>query len=206
MPNERSSARPCVPFACFPHLLEYQARRIPDSPAILAPGRPPLIYSRLYEHVEKLGRALRGMGIGRRDRVVVALPNGPELAVTILTVSANAVCAPLNRALGIEELAGYFADLRPRALITQAGINSHARRAALSRGIPVIELLIASEAEAGLFTISGDQGSAPSVEPVSGATRPCCCPHQARRRGPKLCSRATPASAYRPTRIVRHWH
>jgi len=115
MPNERSlDARPCVPFSCLPHLLEHQAQRIPDSPAILAPGRAPLIYSRLYQHVEKLGRALRGMGIGRRDRIVVVLPNGPELAVTILTVSASAVCAPLNPAFGIEELVGYFADLRPR--------------------------------------------------------------------------------------------
>jgi acyl-coenzyme A synthetase/AMP-(fatty) acid ligase len=170
MPNERSlDARPCVPFSCLPHLLEHQAQRIPDSPAILAPGRAPLIYSRLYQHVEKLGRALRGMGIGRRDRIVVVLPNGPELAVTILTVSASAVCAPLNPAFGIEELVGYFADLRPRALIAQAGIESHARRAALSRGIPIIELLIASEAEAGLFTISGDQGSAPSEDPVSAS-------------------------------------
>ena len=137
MPNERSlDARPCVPFSCLPHLLEHQAQRIPDSPAIPAPGRAPLIYSRLYQHVEKLGRALRGMGISRRDRIVVVLPNGPELAVTILTVSASAVCAPLNPAFGIEELVGYFADLCPRALIAQAGIESHARRAALSRGTP----------------------------------------------------------------------
>jgi acyl-CoA synthetase (AMP-forming)/AMP-acid ligase II len=81
MPNERSlDARPCVPFSCLPHLLEHQAQRIPDSPAILAPGRAPLIYSRLYQHVEKLGRALRGMGIGRRDRTARRLQrNGPSI-------------------------------------------------------------------------------------------------------------------------------
>jgi acyl-CoA synthetase (AMP-forming)/AMP-acid ligase II len=187
MPNERSlDGRPCVPFSCLPHLLEYQARRIPDSPAILAPGRAPLIYSRLYEHVEKLGRALRGMGIGRRDRIVVVLPNGPELAVTILAVSANAVCAPLNPAFAIEELAGYFADLRPRALVTQAGIESHARRAALSRGIPIIELLIASEAEAGLFTISGDQGSAPFEDPVSASDTAVLLPTSGTTSRPKI--------------------
>ncbi len=187
MPNERSlDARPCVPFSCLPHLLEHQAQRIPDSPAILAPGRAPLIYSRLYQHVEKLGRALRGMGIGRSDRIVVVLPNGPELAVTILTVSASAVCAPLNPAFGIEELVGYFADLRPRALIAQAGIESHARRAALSRGIPIIELLIASEAEAGLFTISGDQGSAPSEDPVSASDTAVLLPTSGTTSRPKI--------------------
>jgi len=55
MPNERSfGPRPSVPFLCPPHLLEHQARRIPDAPAILAPGRAPLTYGRLYQHIEEL--------------------------------------------------------------------------------------------------------------------------------------------------------
>ena len=103
-----------------------------------------------------MGRTLRAMGIGRRDRVAVVLPNGPEMAVAILTVAASATCAPLNPAYGAEELDRYFADLRPRALITQAGIDSPARRVALSRGIRVIELSTAFDAEAGLFTLTGD--------------------------------------------------
>ncbi len=141
MPAERSvDPRPSVPFSCLPHLLEHQAKRIPDAPAILAPGRAPLTYGRLYQHIDKMGRTLRAMGIGRRDRIAVVLPNGPEMAVAILTVAASAACAPMNPAYGAEELDRYFADLRPRALITQAGINSPARRVALSRGIRVIEL------------------------------------------------------------------
>src|SRR5262249_37043723 len=80
----------CVPFSCLPHLLEHQAQRIPDSPTILAPGRAPLIYSRLYQHVEKLGRALRGMGIGRRDRTARRLQrNGPSI---IAAESVDKVC------------------------------------------------------------------------------------------------------------------
>ena len=168
MPTEHSTdPRPSVPFSCLPHLLEHQAKRIPDAPAILAPGRAPLTYGRLYQHVDKMGRALRAMGIGRRDRVAVVLPNGPEMAVAILAVAASAACAPLNPAYGAEELDRYFADLRPRALITQAGIDSPARRVALSRGVRVIELSTAFDAEAGLFTLTGDQGGAPSDEPVS---------------------------------------
>ena len=120
--------RPSAPFLCLPHLLEYQAKRIPDAPAILAPGRTALTYGRLYQHIDKMGRALRAAGIGRRDRLAVMLPNGPELAVAILTVEACAVCAPLNPAYGAEELDRYFADLQPRAMIIQAGIDSPARR------------------------------------------------------------------------------
>jgi acyl-CoA synthetase (AMP-forming)/AMP-acid ligase II len=159
--------RRTIPFSCLPHLLEYQAKRIPDAPAILARGRVPLTYSHLYQHIEQTGHTLRAMGIGRHDRVVVVLPNGPEMAVAILAAAASAVCAPINSAYQAEELDRYFAHLRPRALITQAGIDSPARRVALSRGVRVIELSAASDAQAGVFTLTGDREDAPSDEVVS---------------------------------------
>jgi acyl-CoA synthetase (AMP-forming)/AMP-acid ligase II/acyl carrier protein len=175
-----------MPFSCLPHLLEYQARRIPDAPAIFAPGRAPLTYGRLYQHIYETERRLRAMGIGRHDRIAVVLPNGPELALVILTVAASAVCAPLNPAFGMEELGRYFADLHPRALITQAGIDSPARRAALSRGILVIELSTAFDAEAGLFTLTGDQESAPSDEPVSPSDTAVLLPTSGTTSRPKI--------------------
>jgi acyl-CoA synthetase (AMP-forming)/AMP-acid ligase II len=167
MPTERSVPRPSTPFLCLPHLLRHQAGRIPDAPAILANGRAPLSYARLYQHIEAMGHALRTMGIGRRDRIAVALPNGPELPVAILAVTASAVCAPVNPALAVDELERYFADLGPRAVIAPAGVDSPARRAALSRGIHIIELSIASDAEAGLFSLAGNEGDAPSDVPAS---------------------------------------
>jgi len=158
-----------VPFQCLGHLLEHQASRIPDAPAILAPGRAPLNYRRLYQHIYEMERNLRAMGICRHDRIAVALPNGPELAVAIITIAASATCAPLNPAYGIDELDIYFADLNPRALITQAGSQSSARRVALSRGVRVLELSIASDPPAGLFTLAGGQGHPSSATPVSAS-------------------------------------
>jgi len=170
MPTEQFfGPRPSVPFLCLPHLLEHQASRIPDAPAILAPGRAPLSYRRLHQHVESMGRTLRTMGIGRGDRVAVILPNGPEMAVAILSLAASATCVPMNPAYGTEELDRYFAALAPRALITQAGIDSPARRAAVSRGVRVIELSAASDAEAGLFALAGDDMRASSGGPVQPA-------------------------------------
>jgi acyl-CoA synthetase (AMP-forming)/AMP-acid ligase II/acyl carrier protein len=167
MPNQHSSeARPCVPFSCLPHLLEHQAKRIPDAPAILAPGREPLTYGALHRHLHETEQALRSMGVGRHDRVAVVLPNGPELAVTILAVAATATCAPANPAYAVEELDRYFADLRPRALITQAGIESAARRVALARGIRLIELSVSARTPAGLFMLAGKHSDAASDEPV----------------------------------------
>lgn len=170
MPAERfAHTRPSVPFSCLARLFEYHAEHTPEAPAILAPGRAPLTYGRLYQHIDGMRRALRAMGIGHRDRIVVVLPNGPEMAVAVFGVAAIGACAPLNPAYGSEELDRYLADLRPRALITLAGLDSPARRAALSHGIRVIELSTASHAEAGLFALREDQGSAPSGEPVRGA-------------------------------------
>src|SRR5438552_15481252 len=124
MPATRSAdSGPDVPFLCLPHLLEHQSKRTPDAPAMLAPGRVPLTYRCLYQHIDTMGRTLRAMGIGRHDRIAVVLPNGPETAVAILTVAASAVCAPMNPAYGIEEFDRYFAALRPHALMTQAGID-----------------------------------------------------------------------------------
>ena len=159
--------RPSAPFSSLPQLLEHQANRIPDVPAILAPGRAPLTYGRLYEHILETGRALRAMGIGRHDRIAVVLPNGPEMAVAVLAVATHASCAPMNPAYQAEELDRYFADLRPRALITQAGIDVPARRAALPRGVRVIELASEADTAAGLFTLTGEQVGAPLQDTVS---------------------------------------
>src|SRR5262249_21785475 len=170
MPNQRSFCpRPSVPFLCLPHLLEPQARRIPDAPAILAPGRTPLTYGRLYQHIEEMERRLREMGIGRHDRIAVVLPNGPELAVAILTVAASAACVPLNPAYGADELGRYFADLHPRALIAPAGCGCPSRRVALARGRRVVDLAAAANEMAGLFTPAGGQGGPSADEPVSAS-------------------------------------
>jgi acyl-CoA synthetase (AMP-forming)/AMP-acid ligase II len=73
----------------------------------------------------------------------------------------------MNPAYGIEEFDRYFAALRPRALMTQAGIDSSACRAARARGVPVIDLSTTSDAAAGVFTLVADQGRAASDGPVA---------------------------------------
>ena len=164
MQNERSFGPKRVPFLCLPDLLEHQARRIPDAPAILAPGRAPLSFGRLYRHIEDVERRLRAVGIGRHDRIAVALPNGPEAATATLAAAASATCAPINPAYRTDEVARYFTDVQPRALIVQAGLDTPARRAALDRGVRVIELATTGDAAAGLFTLSAELGQARSAE------------------------------------------
>src|SRR5437588_4192342 len=172
-PDPAIDRKPAVRLSSLPRLFERHANLIPDAPAILAPGRAPLTYGRLYRHIESVGAVLRELGMRRRDRIAVVLPHGPEMAVATLSVAANATCAPVNPAYRAEELDRYFAALRPRAVIVQTGIGTPARHVAESRGIRLIEISAPPDSEAGLFTIAGKRERARPNEPVRpGDTAP----------------------------------
>src|SRR6266511_3023783 len=158
MPNERSlNPKVSVPFSCLPHVLAHQAKCIPDAPAVLAPERAPLTYGRLYQHVDNIGRKLRATGIGRRDRVAVVLPNGPEMAVAVLAVAANAACAPMNPAYRSDEW----------RLRVAFGSSSYPAR---SMGRPVCSRL---RETGGMRRLTSQSAL---------ATWQCCCSRQALRR------------------------
>jgi acyl-CoA synthetase (AMP-forming)/AMP-acid ligase II len=80
-----------------------------------------LDHASLSEEVDRLGRALTTAGIGPGDRVAIVLPNGPEMALTLLAVMSVACAAPLNPKYTAEEFAFYLGDLRAVALITLEG-------------------------------------------------------------------------------------
>jgi amino acid adenylation domain-containing protein len=131
------------------------AELTPEAIAIAAPGRAPLTYRRLFAQVETVKKSLNAAGIGRNDRVAVALPDGPETAVAFLAVAAAASCVPLNPAFRAGEMTSYMAHLGAKALIAPAETDSHARTVARALGIPVLELSALPRAEAGLFKLSG---------------------------------------------------
>jgi acyl-CoA synthetase (AMP-forming)/AMP-acid ligase II/acetyltransferase-like isoleucine patch superfamily enzyme/acyl carrier protein len=136
-------------------LLKTQAERNPKAIALMAPGRPSLTYGGLLSLVEKTVGVLSAFGLKRNDRVAVALPNGPEMAVAFAAVAAGATCAPLNPSYRENEFDFYISDLRARALIVRSGVHSPARTIAERNQIPIIELRPTLEAEAGVFTLTG---------------------------------------------------
>ncbi|MBI2197271.1 MAG: amino acid adenylation domain-containing protein [Candidatus Rokubacteria bacterium] len=144
-------------------LLRLQAQQRAEAVAIAAPGRRPLTYGRLLGHVDEVVRTLRGMGIGRNDRVALALPEGPEMAVAFLGVAAGATCVPLNPAWPAAEYAAHLADLAARALLIPAGQETPARTVALAQGIALIELAPVPGGQAGLFTLHGAAGARPAT-------------------------------------------
>ncbi len=147
---------------CIAHFLDVRAASDPGAIAILAPGRAPLTYDRLYHHVHGVCRTLNAMGVGRGDRVALIVPSGPEMAVAFIAVAASAACAPLNLSYQASELEFYLSDLDAQALIIQAGVDSPARTIAQRRGITIVELTPDLAAEAGTFTLTGDGRSSPT--------------------------------------------
>jgi acyl-CoA synthetase (AMP-forming)/AMP-acid ligase II/thioesterase domain-containing protein/acyl carrier protein len=136
-------------------LLCEQAEQNPHSIAIAAPNRLSLTYSRLYTHIQDTVKTLNSMGLGRGERIAIVLPNGPEMAVAFLAVSACATSVPLNPAYLAPEFEFYLDDLNAKALIVQSGVDSPARAVAKARHMPIIELE-PLEAEAGIFQLVGD--------------------------------------------------
>jgi acyl-CoA synthetase (AMP-forming)/AMP-acid ligase II len=161
--DPRAKPKVSVPCLRLNDLFEHHAAQRPDAAAILAPGRAPLSYARLHQHIGETGRALRAMGIAREDRVGLMLPNGSDMASAIITVASNAGCAVINPSYAADELERYFAALRLRALIIPAGADVPARRVAQARGIQIIDFSAAETA--GLFALHSDPAE-PSRDPI----------------------------------------
>ena len=135
-------------------LVAKQAQAQPDSVALLAPGRTALPYRQLADQVSRIGRMLVTEGMGRRNRVAVALPNGPEMAVAALGVATYATCAPLDPALSEHEFRTAFADLGIDRLILCAGTGPAARNAATAAGVRCVEAIIDETMPAGAFELA----------------------------------------------------
>ncbi len=138
-------------------LLETQAEKKPNAIAITAPGREPLTYGHLCDFIKNVVTGLNAIGVGRNDRVAVALPNGPEMAAAFLAIASGATCAPLNPAYRTNEFDFYLSDLNAKALIIQSGVAEPATEVARKRGIPIIELSPVREAQAGIFSLTGGE-------------------------------------------------
>ena len=157
---ERMSKSPASPvFSCLGDILAHYGRTAFDRDAILAPGRAPVTYGMLLACAKDTVRALRSAGIGRSDRVAVALPDGPEAAAAIISVAAGAVCTPLNPGFTADELQRYLVELKVSALLTGSGVGFASRAAARALGIPVLDLSARAKAP-GLFSIAGPTTSA----------------------------------------------
>jgi acyl-CoA synthetase (AMP-forming)/AMP-acid ligase II len=123
-----------------------------------------LSYDALRHQVEAVAEALAASGIGRGDRVGIALPNGLPTVVCFLAASMAGTAAPLNPAYREDEFRFYLGDIDARVLLVPPDGADAARRAAGDR-IPVLTVVMDESGTVGLQGVPrGRPVTAPSVD------------------------------------------
>ena len=125
--------------------------------AIAAPRMKPLTFAALRAQFEDTIATLNAVGIGRGDRVAIVLPNGSNLATTVLSIAAGASAAPLNPSYRADEFEFYLTDLKPLALLVEKGSESPALRVAAKLKLPVLSIEAIPNEGAGRFSLDTSQ-------------------------------------------------
>src|SRR5437588_10356461 len=101
-------------------------------PALIVPDSGEVLtYTQVAARVEALAQRLAGLGVRRGDRVVLALPNGPDVVLLLLAVTAlGAAAAPLNPAYTATEYQFFLTDIAPRLMLIPASGAAAATAAA----------------------------------------------------------------------------
>src|SRR6185369_2101030 len=103
-------------------LLELLEGGSPSHIAITIPGgEASVTYDQLRMQVESLAEKLRSLGLGRGDRIALAMPNGIELIASFLAAAAVGTAAPLNPSYTYDEFKFYLEDTAACALIVPPG-------------------------------------------------------------------------------------
>ncbi len=116
----------------IPALLQTRAAAAPDKPFLHFEERV-WTWAEFATEVARVAHGLRSMGIGPGARVVLALPNSPELLFAWLALAClRAVAVPVNTAFRAAELAYPLAHSEP-SLVVAAGELRETLEAALAR-------------------------------------------------------------------------
>ncbi|MFJ2819480.1 amino acid adenylation domain-containing protein, partial [Streptomyces sp. NPDC087294] len=127
--------------ADVPTLFERRVAAAPDDHALLFPGGR-LTYRQLDTRANQLAHLLRRRGIGREDRVALAVPRGPDTVVAQLAVlKAGAAHVPVDPAYPAARIAHLLADARPAILVTHGDTDPRpAADDAADRDLPALLL------------------------------------------------------------------
>jgi len=102
----------------------------PSSVAVRTDSGLALTYAELERQVGQLADELQRLGLGKGDRIAMALPNGCEVIALFLAASSVGTAAPLNPAYTRDEFKFYLEDTNARALIVPPNGADEARAAA----------------------------------------------------------------------------
>jgi acetyl-CoA synthetase len=121
----------------------------------------------------RTANALRGLGVGRGDRVAVMAPASPEIAATFLaTYKCEAILLSMSVLYGDEGVAHRLQDSTPKVLVTSAGHRD--RVIALAERAPSVERVVVvgggdEESFEELTRAASDQFQTPATDPDTPA-------------------------------------
>ncbi|HEX9887510.1 MAG TPA: AMP-binding protein, partial [Longimicrobiales bacterium] len=141
--------------ATLHNMIRRGAERGEDSAALLGTDGFRLTWRELSTQIDGIAGFLAEGGIEPGNRVGIMLPNGPEMAVSFLSVASVAAAAPLNPSFTAEELRFYLADLGVAAVIGPREPGDAIRSVGASLGIPVHALSRAPASDAPGFLMDG---------------------------------------------------
>ena len=121
-----------------------------------------ITYGGLRKQVTDFAEALAAHGIGRGDRVGMALPNGLPTIVAFLAAGEVGTAAPLNPAYKEDEFKFYLEDTSAKVLLLPPAGADDARRAAAASNVPVLTVDIDAN---GTVTLDGKTGGKPYAAP-----------------------------------------
>lgn len=114
----------------LPELLRKSAAAHPEKPALLA-GPRSFTYRALEAEALGLGAILRGLGLGRGERVVMMLPNAPEFVVTYFAIQeAGGTVVPVNTLFKPDEVRHLLRDSGAPLAVTFQGFYPTVQEAA----------------------------------------------------------------------------
>lgn len=116
-----------------------------DEPAIISSENSdlvPLTHNRLRKFIDE-EFDLSKFGLKAKSRIAILLPNGPELAVCILSVVSKWCAAPINPTSTASEIKSELLSTKAEAIILMTGapINEHAINGCKDLGVGVITII-----------------------------------------------------------------
>jgi long-chain acyl-CoA synthetase len=129
-----------VPNIPLHHLLRSAVRRFPGHPAVLFEGSR-LTYRELNHQTNRFANALQSLGVGEGTRVVLLLPNVPQMVIGFYgTLKSGAAAVLIPPIIEPTEIIRQVKDAEPSVLVTLTTWAGLAHQIQLAVGVPHIVL------------------------------------------------------------------
>lgn len=159
---------PAVQPSTIHELYRRQAAQRGNSPAVQGLNAADLTFNGFIDQLQRVTDALNGWGIGRGDRVLIQLPNGPEYFVVMHGVSTAAVAVLADPRLSADEVDSLLRFTEPRAIIVQQGAESAGRAVAQAHGLRVVEIVPTPEVGAGSLIFAAPPPASSALPVLNG--------------------------------------